>query len=924
MKKIISPIVLFCFTSFFTAEAQTPSDIHLTLNWSRGLSVAREVSFGTDQGFLTREYPLFTVRLGDSLISSLQMDCRRERDGIRFSLNNRLEGAVRVDPDFQRGWKALVSFSNPGDSVLILADFVPLGQSPEHLYISASGPWSLARTKIFRPGLGPVGVILPDNAWELGYSDLPLSGERSLCALSRRVEGEKMRKERWRTLIEPGGRIDYVIYADTYSGPWQEGLRLMFQKRWLYDLDEFDDTMFQRPDLAWIRHRYTITLQFAWDHQYYDASRGGSRIEEYLDLGKRLFGGWDVLGLWPTWPTLGTDDRNQWDLYRDLPGGYAGLRSLAGELHDRGSRFFVAYNPWDQSTRQEDPYRGLARLIKATGADGVVLDCRGSSSRQLQRAADSVRAGVIMYSEGMAVPADMPLIVAGRVHDAIFMPPPLNLNKLIKPDFAIFRVCQLSQGRLHREFAVSFFNGYGIEMNVFAPGRPEWIETEYRYWGRLVRILRENTDTFISSAWTPLISTRKDSIWVNRWPGEGKTLYTVYSLIPEGFNGPLFPVEKGEEGHYISLYRHEEIRPDTIAGTPYLPVGTNAFNRNWLGTRREGNVDCIARLPRLLNVSLKGDSLFFSAAGGDSIRVWAGDPSYQAAHGSFAAGSHRIKLMQRFPRREGKFVIQLFEGNCLLDERVVTMKPGTPRLISRMERTKPARRTPSGMALIPGGSYLFKTEPPDNFIPYPDHSAGDTLMMRPFYMDIYPVTNRQYADFLRKSGYVPADTVNFLKHWRHGSYPSGEADHPVVYVNLDDARAYARWAGKRLPTEAEWQYSGQGGDGRAWPWGAEMDSSRCNAGLDRITAVTRFPGGASPFGVNDLVGNVWQLTGDVYDNCSHSYIIIKGGSYYNPTSSWWYVQGGPQPLPHTQMLLRVSPSFERNGTVGFRCVKDAR
>ncbi len=74
----------------------------------------------------------------------------------------------------------------------------------------------------------------------------------------------------------------------------------------------------------------------------------------------------------------------------------------------------------------------------------------------------------------------------------------------------------------------------------------------------------------------------------------------------------------------------------------------------------------------------------------------------------------------------------------------------------------------------------------------------------------------------------------------------------------------------------------------------------------------------------DLVGNVWQLTNDVYDNGSYYFVIIRGGSYYNPTSSWWYVQGGPQQLDKTQMLLMVSPGFDRNATVGFRCVKDAK
>jgi formylglycine-generating enzyme required for sulfatase activity len=72
----------------------------------------------------------------------------------------------------------------------------------------------------------------------------------------------------------------------------------------------------------------------------------------------------------------------------------------------------------------------------------------------------------------------------------------------------------------------------------------------------------------------------------------------------------------------------------------------------------------------------------------------------------------------------------------------------------------------------------------------------------------------------------------------------------------------------------------------------------------------------------DLVGSVWQLTNDVYFSGSYEYILMKGGSYYKPSSSWWYVQGGPRELTYRQQLLRVSQGFERNSTVGFRCVKD--
>ena len=101
-----------------------------------------------------------------------------------------------------------------------------------------------------------------------------------------------------------------------------------------------------------------------------------------------------------------------------------------------------------------------------------------------------------------------------------------------------------------------------------------------------------------------------------------------------------------------------------------------------------------------------------------------------------------------------------------------------------------------------------------------------------------------------------------------------------------------------------------------------IDSSVCNLGNGKLYAVGKYPQGANPYGLQDLVGSVWQLTNDLYMNGSYRYIIMKGGSYFKPSSSWWYVQGGPRELHYRQHLLRVSQGFERNATVGFRCVKD--
>ena len=227
------------------------------------------------------------------------------------------------------------------------------------------------------------------------------------------------------------------------------------------------------------------------------------------------------------------------------------------------------------------------------------------------------------------------------------------------------------------------------------------------------------------------------------------------------------------------------------------------------------------------------------------------------------------------------------------------------------------------MTEIPATVFTMEKDMSDSFIPYPEYSAKEKYQIKKFYIDKYPVTNNQFYDFIESTGYQPKDTTNYLRHWKEGKYPRGMKNYPVVYISYEDAQAYAKWAGKRLPTEAEWQYVAQGNDGRIYPWGNEMDSTKCNAATGAVTPVNQYPGGASPFGVMDLLGNVWQLTNDIYDNGTNYFIIIRGGSFYNPTSSWWYVKGGPQPLNKTQMLLRVSEGFERNSTVGFRCAMDA-
>lgn len=134
---------------------------------------------------------------------------------------------------------------------------------------------------------------------------------------------------------------------------------------------------------------------------------------------------------------------------------------------------------------------------------------------------------------------------------------------------------------------------------------------------------------------------------------------------------------------------------------------------------------------------------------------------------------------------------------------------------------------------------------------------GAEVEVASFLLDRTPVTNEQYAEFLRATGAQPP------AHWIGGQPPPNRLDHPVVGINLDEARAYARWRGRRLPTNAEWECAARGPQATAFPWGDDWDAERCRCpgdGVDGTTPVDEHPLGATIEGCLDLVGNVWEWT----------------------------------------------------------------
>ena len=174
--------------------------------------------------------------------------------------------------------------------------------------------------------------------------------------------------------------------------------------------------------------------------------------------------------------------------------------------------------------------------------------------------------------------------------------------------------------------------------------------------------------------------------------------------------------------------------------------------------------------------------------------------------------------------------------------------------------------TPVGMVLIPAGEFQMGSDDEDAD---DDEQPVHTVYVDAFYMDEYEVTNAQFKAFVDANPHWQKDQIDakfhdgtYLKHWSGTDYPSGKADHPVVYVSWYAAMAYAEWAGKRLPTEAEWEYAARGGlAGQKYPWGNTLVNDRSWGG--NTTPVGAYA--ANGYGLYDMAGNVWEWCLDAYD-----------------------------------------------------------
>ncbi|HEV2425146.1 MAG TPA: formylglycine-generating enzyme family protein [Terriglobia bacterium] len=652
----------------------------------------------------------------------------------------------------------------------------------------------------------------------------------------------------------------------------------------------YDGSQYDRPELRWTQSSFVQPQMMIHDRYFYDPAAGGYTVDRFLADLKARYGGIDSVLLWPTYPNLGVDDRNQFQMVRDLPGGIDGLKAMVEDFHRRGVRVLFPYNPWDRGTSPEPvpDWEALARLMAGVGADGVNADTMGAVPPVFRTASDRTGHPIAFEPENGAS-GDLDLAIAWNNLTWGYwkypFEPMISKNKWLEPRHMV-NVCDRWSRDKTDVLQAAFFNGVGVESweNIFGVWNPIE-ERDGEALRRIAAIERGFAPLLISPAWEPHTPVLQYGVFSSRFPEAGK---------PEAGGAVLWTFVNRNEFDVAG----EQIRIPNVPGRRYYDV--------WHGVELQPKIEG-ADLVLSFDMEARGYGAIYATG------------ELTPAEESLLAEMHRLaaRPLSSFAR----------------DWRPLAQH------ITGIEPTQPPPGTPEGMVRIPEGDFNFEVSGieveggndagVDVQMPWEDaprRSHQHRLHIKSFWIDREPVTNAEFKRFLDATHYRPADNHNFLKTWRDGGFPEGARNQPVTWVSLEDARAYAKWAGKRLPHEWEWQYAAQGTDGRTYPWGPRWDASavpkpEMGQHMGAPPEVGNHPRGASPFGVMDLVGAVWQWTDEYADEHTRT-AILRGGSYYQPQGSIWYFPQAYRLDEHGKYLL-MAPSLDRSGAVGFRCVVDA-
>ncbi|NUM56434.1 MAG: SUMF1/EgtB/PvdO family nonheme iron enzyme [Candidatus Hydrogenedentes bacterium] len=257
------------------------------------------------------------------------------------------------------------------------------------------------------------------------------------------------------------------------------------------------------------------------------------------------------------------------------------------------------------------------------------------------------------------------------------------------------------------------------------------------------------------------------------------------------------------------------------------------------------------------------------------------------------------KTPARIPITPGTYTVGVYKGGYIMEEVVVNVEPASDANVSVILKEG---EVPMGMVLVPGGDFIMGTDDKS-----PDERPKRTLNIESFYIDKYEVTNAQFKEV-------------FASH----TFPKGQEEYPVLDVTWEEATAYAKQVGKRLPTEEEWEKAARGTDGREYPWGDLWNPELANVNAGQLNPkalpVGKLIGGASPYGCMDMAGNAYEWTSSWYQRYKGNEDIVKEyGQVFR------VLRGGSfRKDPFDARCVRRSYDLNTNRRedYGFRCAAD--
>jgi iron(II)-dependent oxidoreductase len=701
-------------------------------------------------------------------------------------------------------------------------------------------------------------------------------------------------------LVSPTGvmNLTELPLADEifFAGPrdpadaeaWRTGLKAWRADR-LTRL-RYDGSQYDRPELVWTQQVFSQVQLLIWDRNFYDPETGEYTVDRFLADTESRIGPIDAVLIWPVYPNLGVDDRNQFDLLRDLPGGVPALRQMVEKFHGRGVKVFFPILAWDTGTRDEGtfPWVAISQLLKDIGADGVNFDTLESIPASFRLASDAT--GHPLALEPQFDIRDETLTwsnigwndwVTWEGKEYPFVPM-LSKSKWLEPRHMVSVTDRFTRDKTD-SLQHAFFNGQGYAT----------LENLWGFWYgtiprdaeailRFTRVERAMAENLRSRDWEPHSSTLQSGVFASKFPTVTSTLWTIVNRNEYDSAGEQLRTPHKAGMHYYDLWHGTELTP--------VVRGNEAA------------------------LSFTIDGLGFGAI--------LGTDQYPA--------TGPLKTLLTYMAERSRRPLSTYSREWKPVSQTMLEIPATTR----------AQSTPPGMVRIPEADYDFQVRgieieggnDPGVDVQYPWEDVPrrfhrHRVHVTSFYVDRTPVTNAEFKKFLDATSYHPKDDHNFLRDWKNGSYPEDWEKKPVTWVSIEDARAYAKWAGKRLPHEWEWQLAAQSIDARLYPWGNEWKSQVVPApdrGRTRLPPanVDEFSQGASALGVLDLEGSVSQWTDEYRDPHTRA-AIVRGGASYQPTGSIWYFPQTYRLDEHEKYLL-MSPGRDRAGTIGFRCVVDAQ